>query len=375
MTRVLRIAVVGVGLALGLAQPLSAQTTTPATPPAPKPAATGPLIKVGTTIFADFTQTTTPTALDAAGHSYHPSAFNITRAYMNITGTLNSVLSFRVTPDIARETNTASALAGSNVMRLKLAYGQVNLDQWSGKFTQTWIRFGLVPIPFVDGHEAIYRYRFHSALYPEREGLLPSADYGVALHSALPGGRGDFQVNVMNGEGYSKAEANDKKSFQGRVSVRPAASSAPEWARAVKLHVFYDHDHYMFDADKKRLLVSATVEHKHMNGRVDVMTSRDELTPTSPLAKGKGWSVFVTPFFKEKGKGPEAFIRIDRFTPDDTKTEQRQFDVVGLAWWWTPAGTGSAAALMLNYEQQTFAHSLTNQPQQRRVVLRTLLNF
>jgi hypothetical protein len=232
-----------------------------------------------------------------------------------------------------------------------------------------------LPIPFVDGHEAIYRYRFHSALYPEREGLLPSADYGIGVHTSFPGGRGDAQINVMNGEGYTKAETNDKKSFQGRVSVRPASASAPAWARSVKLHAFYDHDHYMFDADKKRLLVSATVEHKHVNARLDLMTSRDELTPTSPLAKGKGWSVFVTPFFKEKGKGPEAFIRLDRFTPDDLKAEQRRFDVVGLAWWWPPAGTGSAAALMLNYEQQTFAHSLTNQPQQRRLVLRTLLNF
>jgi hypothetical protein len=337
--------------------------------------ASGPTVKVGVMIFADHTTTIEPKATDANHHTYTPDSFNIARSYISVTGTMNPILSFRVTTDIARDTDTSSALSGNYVARLKYAYGQVTLDKWTGKFTQTWLRFGLTSTPFVEGRESVYRYRFQGSLMPEREGLISSSDSGVTFHTSFPSNHGDLQLSVLNGEGYQKAEANNQKAYQGRISVRPVPGRAPEWAHGLRLNLFYDRDHYMFDVDKTRLIAGATFEHKHFNMGADLVRSRDELTPVTPVAEGRGWSVFVTPFFKAKGRGPEALLRIDRMTPDRLKSEQRRREIAGLAWWWTPSGAGSAVALMLDYEQTIVAHQITLQPDQKKLTLHALLTF
>jgi len=330
-------------------------------------------VRIGVTIFADNTTTLAPEAVDSAGHSYKPNAFNVTRSYINIAGTVNSMFTFRITPDIARETSTTSALSGSSVFRLKYAYGQVLFDKWTGRFTETWLRFGQVPTSFLDGRDPIYRYRFQGTTMPERDGLLVSADTGVAFHTRLSD-RADLQIALLNGEGYQKAEVNNEKALQTRVTFRPAPNSAPAFMRAFRAGVFCDDDHYMRDADRKRLILSATFEHPRLNAGADLVRTRDAATPVATVADGRGWSVFATPFFARKGKGPEALLRMDRLTPDRIKGEQRRRWIGGLSYWWTPAPGGSMA-VMLDFEQLTVVHQLTPQPQQRRLTLHMLVTF
>src|SRR5438477_11639279 len=89
-----------------------------------------PSFKVGATIFADYTR----------GNQI-ADAFNVARAYINITGNLNHWLSFRITPDVTRETGSGSSLSGSQNFRLKYAFGQFNLDDWATR--GTWLRLGV----------------------------------------------------------------------------------------------------------------------------------------------------------------------------------------------------------------------------------------
>ena len=77
-------------------------------------------VKVGGTIFGDYSYT---------ANDLRPSQFQITRAYINITGNVGTLLSFRITPDVSRENGANS----SQTFRLKYAYGQVNLDSWTTK--------------------------------------------------------------------------------------------------------------------------------------------------------------------------------------------------------------------------------------------------
>src|ERR1019366_9056420 len=92
-----------------------------------------PKVNVGATMYADYTYTDSPTSKDTDGNVIHPSAFNITRAYINITGNLNHLFAFRITPDVSRETSTGPSLSGSQIFRLKYAYAQLNLDDWTTK--------------------------------------------------------------------------------------------------------------------------------------------------------------------------------------------------------------------------------------------------
>ncbi|HSB63444.1 MAG TPA: hypothetical protein VLJ18_04725, partial [Thermoanaerobaculia bacterium] len=77
---------VAVGAVLTALSPASLAQVTPAAgyvPPDDKPA-----LKVGFTLFADYTYTDSPTARNADGSDYNPNAFNVSRAYLNVTGQL-----------------------------------------------------------------------------------------------------------------------------------------------------------------------------------------------------------------------------------------------------------------------------------------------
>src|SRR3954451_24934474 len=72
-----------------------------------------PSIKIGSVIYADYTYIESPKATDADKNSINSSAFNVTRAYINVLGSINHLISFRITPDITRESGTGSSLNGS----------------------------------------------------------------------------------------------------------------------------------------------------------------------------------------------------------------------------------------------------------------------
>src|SRR3954467_5403309 len=92
-------------LLMALAAPCAAQVTPAAgyTPPDDTPA-----VKVGVTIFADYTVQQQPRIKDADGNDVPLNAFQIGRSYINVTGQINHTILFRVTPDVARETGVGS---------------------------------------------------------------------------------------------------------------------------------------------------------------------------------------------------------------------------------------------------------------------------
>ena len=112
-----------------------------------------PKINVGITLFADYSYQDTPTVVDGDKNTIHKNSFNLTRAYINVTGSLSHWFSFRITPDIKAETNSASNLNGNQVVRLKYGYGQVNFDDFAPR--GSWFRFGLQQTPYIDYIESV----------------------------------------------------------------------------------------------------------------------------------------------------------------------------------------------------------------------------
>ena len=143
-----------------------------------------PSIKVGFTLFADYTYTDSPTAKNADGSDYNPNSFNVSRAYVNVTGQLHHLFSFRITPDIVRVTDATGTLSGSYALRLKYGFGRFNMDDWLPK--GSWVRLGLQQTPYIDYAEGMYRYRFQSAIMVDRDGFLTSSDLGLSGHVNFP---------------------------------------------------------------------------------------------------------------------------------------------------------------------------------------------
>src|SRR6266542_3628314 len=111
-----------------------------------------PAIKVGVTVFADYTINQKPKIKDADG-DVTLSAFQVGRSYINVTGNISHNIAFRITPDITRETGVGSSLNGSYVFRIKYAFAQFNLDDRTTK--GSWVRLGVQQTPWVDFMEGV----------------------------------------------------------------------------------------------------------------------------------------------------------------------------------------------------------------------------
>lgn len=304
-----------------------------------------PAFKLGATLFADYTKQ------DAT------SSFNISRAYINVTGMLNERIAFRVTPDVARELGGGSSLNGSQQFRLKYAYAQLNLDEWTTK--GSFVRFGMQQTPFLDFNEAIYRYRFQGTLFSEREGYLASSDTGVTVRYVLPSEYGDIHAGFYNGEGYSKTETNDEKGVQLRASLRPFPKS--RLGKGLRATVFLVDDAYDANAQRERFIGQLTYEHARVRGGAEVLSTKDR------GLDGRGWSVFATP---RLAKNWELLLRHDHNRPDSATDLVRKRDITGIAYW-IPNLDKTTAAVMIDRD----ALRVTGKDDDTRYGVKLLLVF
>ena len=329
-----------------------------------------PSIRVGAVIFADYSFTQNPKTTDTDGNAIHANAFNVGRSYINITGNISHLVAFRITPDITRETNTASSLGGSMVFRVKYAYAQFNLDDWMTK--GSYARFGIQQTPWLDFAEGIYRYRFQGTMFVEREGYFASADAGASFHYQLPSNYGDVHVGVYNGENYNKAETNDRKALQVRATVRPFAKGLM-LLRGLRATAFYDADSYVKSAPRNRFIGGLNFEHAYLNAGFEYLDTKDQTSALrAPEIDGQGYSIWATP---KSPRGFEGLLRYDHLKPNARFDSQvRNRTILGVAYWFPRQGSVSSA-MMLDYDGQTFDNFTPALPKQSKVAIHGLISF
>ena len=328
-----------------------------------------PSFKVGATIFADYSYQDSPSIADADKNTVNLSSFNVSRSYINVTGNLNHLIAFRITPDIARETGTGSSLSGSLNFRLKYAYAQLNLDDWTTK--GSWARFGIQQTPYVDYTEGIYRYRFQGPIFLDREGFLSSSDAGVSGHWNFPGNYGDVHAGYYNGENYNKAETNDQKAVMIRGSVRPFPLGGA--LKGLRLTGFVDQDHYVSDAKRRRHVGQITFEHQLVNVGAEYLKGKDQNASAAlPVVDSKGYSIWATPRFGTSGF--EALLRHDELEPNTSTDQKRKRDIVGIAYW-VPNLQRVTAAIMLDYDSLKQSGFTPARPDTTLYGVKMLINF
>ena len=349
-----------------------------------KPPDDTPSIRVGATIFTNYSYQTEPEITDSDGNLVHRSGFDVTRSYINVTGNLSHIVAFRITPDIVRETNPASSLAGSLAFRIKYAFLQTNLDDWMTR--GSWARFGIQETPYVDFAQGIYRYRFQGTMFPERAGYLASADAGASFHYNLPSSYGDVHVGVYNGEGYGRAEANNEKGLMIRATARPFAGQAPG-LRGLRGHIFHVADSYVKNGERQRTVGALTYEYPFVTAGFEYVDARDQRSALPGMApmNGRGYSLWIIP---RTSKGWEGLIRYDHLTPNTSSalapfatagnatttldSQQQNRVIAGVAYWFKLQGTVTAS-LLVDYDAQLFEH-LTAAPT-KTLAVHALINF
>ena len=352
-----------------------------------------PRINLGMTLWPSYTVQTEPEITDAAGNSVNRTAFDVGRAYINITGQLSHSIAFRLTPDITRESGLVtgtSVTSDSLVFRIKYAYGQFNLDDWMTR--GSWIRLGIQQTPWVDFEEGIYRYRFQGTVFAERVPLptgMSSSDARVSVHYNFAAHYGDVHFGLYNGENYQRTETNNQKGFEFRGTVRPFAAGMPI-LRGLRAHLVYYNDAYVSDGERQRVMGNLTYEHKFLNAGFDYLDADDQALPTTLNIPANGYSIWATPKYPlENGSSWEALIRYDHWTPNTTDglappatapfpgstllSDQHQNRMIfGIAYWFPHQGNVSAA-ILIDYDAQSFDNITA--PETKTVSVHGLLNF
>ena len=381
-------------LACACAATASAQVTPAAgyTPPDDTPA-----IRVGVTLFPNYSYQTDPKITDADGNTVNKNSFDVGRAYLNITGNVSHIVAFRITPDITRQSGLLTLGTGNSVssdslvFRIKYAYAQFNLDDWMTR--GSWTRIGIQQTPWVDFEEGIYRYRFQGTVFAERIPLptaMTSSDAGVSFHYNLPSNYGDFHVGVYNGENYQKVEVNNQKALEFRGTLRPFATSVPV-LRGLRAHLVYYNDHYNGSDERKRVMGNLTFEHQYLNAGFDYLSAKDQTLATATDASSQGYSVWATPRAPmADGSSWEGLLRYDHFTPNTSTTtlapastspapgvtvlndQHQNRTIVGVAYWFPHQGNVSTA-ILFDYDGQNFDNITT--PPTKTIFLHGLINF
>jgi hypothetical protein len=349
-----------------------------------------PSVKVGVTLYTDFTYQQNPKTIDSDLNTINPSAFNVSRSYINITGNLNHIVSFRITPDVTRETFVGPSVSGSLVFRLKYAYAQFNLDDWMTR--GSWARFGIQQTPWVDFEEGIYRYRFEGTVFAERVPLpttMTSSDAGASYHWNFPSNYGDIHVGVYNGENYQRVETNNQKALEFRGTVRPFALGMPI-LRGIRAHLVYYNDHYQRHDERKRLMGNVTYEAKYLNAGFDYLSAEDQTLATNPEISSHGYSVWATPRLPyDNGSSWEALLRYDHWIPNTSSSlvpaasspqpgttvfnqQIQNRTIAGVSYWFPHQGSVSTA-ILFDYDGQSFKN-ITTAPV-RTVSVNGLVNF
>jgi hypothetical protein len=362
-----RLHVLAAGLLAISAWPAAAQVTPAAgyVPPDDTPA-----LRVGTTIFADYTVTAQPKIIDADGNAVTGNAFNVGRAYINVTGNISHLIAFRVTPDIVRESGVVgSSISGNLTYRLKYAYAQFNLDDWMNR--GSWIRLGMQQTPWVDFEESVYRYRFQGTVFAERDGFLSSSDVGASFHYTFTGNYGDVHAGVYNGETYTRPEANDRKGFMVRATVRPLRMHPV--LRGLRLTGFYDADSYLKHGERQRAIGAVLFEHPYLNAEFNYLAASDQPHASAATVDARGWSFWMTPKSPDN-VGWEGVLRFDHLEPNTDQDARRNRALIGAAYWFPHQGSVSTA-LLFDFENVDNDRFVPTRSDERRWAVHTLITF
>jgi hypothetical protein len=232
------------------------------------------------------------------------------------------------------------------------------------------MRVGAHQTPWLDFEESIDRYRVQGTMFAEREGLIPgSSDFGVSYFTPLPGGFGEVQGGVFNGEGYAQPETNKYKSAQVRVTVRPFPKAA--LAKGLRVSGFYNAGWYAAERPRRLAIVMGSFEHTHLVTTVQVLKATERPTPGDVRnVERSGWSVFAEP--RQGPSGLAGLIRYDAFDPDDAVGANKLGRLIaGGAYWfvWPRARVG----VVLTNEQVRY--DLATRGDENRWLLQMHIDF
>jgi hypothetical protein len=162
-------------------------------------------------------------SLDLTAGSNFANAFDVSRVYLRTDVAINKRFATRVTLD-ADHMRPAVLATGESVtydtkyrVFVKHAYLEVR------ELGPLRLRAGVIDTPYTPYYDNLWGNRYITESFAKNAGVLETADLGVALVGQHAEGLVDWNVSLLNGEGYSKLEVDAGKTAQARFTIDPLA--------------------------------------------------------------------------------------------------------------------------------------------------------
>jgi len=278
--RALGVAVVTAAAGVG---PLTGQgTPAPAAAPAPAPSLT-----VGGVVYGQFVYQ----LADTAGHQNN---FDITRGYVNLIGKFAGGIYTRVTLDLFSVTASAGNNdAGSYDYRLKYAY-----VTWTpGKSPLTY-KLGMIHTPWLDWEEALWDYRMQGQMAMERAGTIAgggyvtSSDLGFGIDGKVKDDRVNFQLTLVNGEGYHAGVGDKRKDLEGRLSVRLLGTNDNSRVGGLRVTAYGQYGKPTGGGTRNRWLAMVSYRSKEFTLAAEAAVTGDSVAASTVPLNGHVYSAF-----------------------------------------------------------------------------------
>ena len=172
-------------------------------------------VSVGGLAYAQYFYQLASDSLTADSSIQHVNNFDITRAYLNLTGRFAGGITARITADIF----TNAGIGGSRGYRLKYAF-----VTWTPEGSPLTYKIGQIHTPWIDWEEALWDFRMQGTMPMERAGYMSSSDFGLGVDGKFNADQFNFQVGLYNGETYNGALADQRKDVMARASYRVLAT-------------------------------------------------------------------------------------------------------------------------------------------------------
>lgn len=275
-----------------------------------------PVVKVGGLVFSHWGY-----MLGEASDGYNE--FALDRAYLIAQAKLEHDFGVRLTLDadhmkpVATDTGEFSYDTKYRVF-IKHAY-----LEWAPAGTGVKVRGGVVDTPYAPYYDNFWGQRFISESFGagNKIGGMSTADLGVAVSGEQGKGLINWQIDLVNGEGYSKLEVDSGKSIQGRLTIDPMARP-DKYALPISLY-FADSSNAL--AENSTITFGGALGFKMTN----LWFWSEYLQSTTDEVSSGGFSITALPRMPRYGA---LVFRYGRFDPDqDNNGDYQDQMIVGVS--------------------------------------------
>ena len=273
---------------------------------AESPAAEAPTVKVSGVVFPSWQMALTDGAENA-------NAFSVDRVYLRTDATMSPHFGARITLDADRmkpaELASGEAVTYDTKYRVFVKHAYLEVKDLG----DIKIRAGMVDTPYAPYYDALWGKRYIAESFAKRVGVLDTADLGVAVLGKHGKGLVDWNLSVLNGEGYGKVEVDAGKAVQARVTVDPLAGKDKQ---ALPITGFASYNpHPIEETATQTWAVAAGYDIHRLFAWLELLGS------TTGETSGMGWSASLNPRLPAYAG---LVLRYDEWDPDTSAAGDAQ---------------------------------------------------